>query len=96
MIAVRIPCWAAALGMPPPHDDETFETYWNRMGVGEQIVAMALANLDPRAEDVANDRMADYVRRACPRSFTAYVNSFPTTERYIPKLRYDSRNVEAS
>jgi hypothetical protein len=69
VIAVRIPRWAERAGMPKPRDAETFETYWARMGVSHEVVTMALANLDPRAEDVANDRMACYVRNACPRAF---------------------------
>ena len=90
VIAVRAPRWAVAEGMPEPEPDESFETYWHRMGVPHGVVSMALANLDPRVEDVANDRMADYVRRVCPNTFTKHVMGLASDQRF----RYAYRNEQ--
>ena len=70
MTPARCPAWALANGMPPPHDGESFAAYWSRMGIDQRVIDGALSGLRSGAEDVANDRMAEHLRRetaACVR-----------------------------
>ena len=72
-IRPRLPVWAAAAGIPQPGVDETCEAYWARIGIPDAVVAASLANLKPRAEDCANDRIACWLHQQLPRAFDAYV-----------------------
>lgn len=74
MIRVRVPAWALADGMPPPGEDEGFDSYWRRMGVDEETLTVVQAGLTERTEDVANERMGAYLRGKMPDAFDRHVD----------------------
>lgn len=73
-VRVRVPAWALAAGMPPPRDDESFDSYWRRAGVDEATIEMAVLGLDELRVDVANERMGTYLMRKMPDAFNAHVD----------------------
>ena len=71
---VRIPGWAVEQGMPEPGPDETFEQYWQRVGITDQTIRWATKGLDDRTLDVANDRMASYLARMMPDAWASHLD----------------------
>ena len=53
MLTPRAPWW-----LPQPHEGETFGEFWLRIGLGYDDILISLDAIDPRATDVANDRLA--------------------------------------
>jgi len=89
--APRPPLWAVEEGgLPLPKDGQSFRAYWRSVGVPDETIAEALVGLTKQHGDLANVRMAGYVRRTCPRAFELYlarrlsvVRSGPSSERSI-------------
>lgn len=64
----RLPAWAA--GCPPPSPQETFRGYVSRLGMDPERL---LEGLTPRTAEIANERLAAALQRACPEQFWEYV-----------------------
>lgn len=72
---LKVPGWALEAGMPAPAAGEDFHAYWGRMGAPMDAVLLALVGLNDQTVDHANDRMAQYVRTACPAAFDRHVTA---------------------
>jgi len=72
-IRVQVPGWALYAGMPEPEEDESFDSYWRRVGVDEDTLTTAHEGLTERTEEVANARMGSYLLRKMPEAFDRYV-----------------------
>lgn len=80
-VRVRVAPWALAAGMPAPHDDESFDSYWRRAGVTDDAIELAVLGLDDRRADLANERMNTYLMRKMPDAFDRYVDNMASRYR---------------
>ena len=65
----QIPKWAEDAGCPLPLAGESFYDYVERLGLNfDELVA----DLDTRVPDMANNRLANTLRKACPECFKKY------------------------
>lgn len=74
-VRVRIAPWAVQAGMPLPADDESFDSYWRRVGVEDGVIEMAVLGLRDDNADCANERMNTYLIRKMPDAFERHVLS---------------------
>jgi tRNA(His) 5'-end guanylyltransferase len=65
----EIPRWAKESGCPLPLVEESFYTYVNRLGLDFDEV---VADLDSRCLDLANQRLAEHLKRGAPNCFRNY------------------------
>lgn len=86
MTLVRVPEWAIATDcLPRPEEGETFDSYWERVGIDAKVIDWAKLGLDrnPCLADNANDRMGGYLRRTMPDAFARYVDALQGSHRRI-------------
>lgn len=70
----RPPVWAVETGgLTIPEEGVSFVDYWRDAGVPAEVIDNALVGLTARTADVANVRMATYVRRTCSQTFEKWL-----------------------